>query len=383
MQAEAPEAVDLSRETEETRRLYGIDREETATFGRNCLLARRLVERGVRFVQLYHGAGSKWDAHSDIEKNHEENCRSMDLPVAGLLKDLKRRGLLDQTLVVWGGEFGRTPMSEKGDGRDHNPYGFTMWLAGGGVQGGRVIGQTDEFGLHAVEDRLHVHDLHATILHLMGLDHQPARLPPQGPARAGDPQRGRGLRRGSSTPDAGPRGSVGSVDPGTAETGNSSAACGPSSRRRRTVQGQPRDVGCPARSRSPGEAGRRRTFGDRSSSLPNGSTSGAFGGWPLLASRRFCSNSSEPGRGAVMPSGFRSRWMASRVGGLDLAGDQHAVAVAERREQPLDRQRPDAEPAGLLDRPRSGVLANASSASVMFSTVVLVAGRADRLAARR
>ncbi|RUL87868.1 DUF1501 domain-containing protein [Tautonia sociabilis] len=170
MQAEAPEAVDLSQETEETRRLYGLDRAETATFGRNCLLARRLVERGVRFVQLYHGAGSKWDAHSAIEKNHTENCRSMDLPVAGLLKDLKRRGLLDQTLVVWGGEFGRTPMSEKGDGRDHNPYGFTMWLAGGGLQGGRVIGQTDEFGLHAIEDRTHVLDLHATILYLMGLD---------------------------------------------------------------------------------------------------------------------------------------------------------------------------------------------------------------------
>ena len=172
MQAEAPEAVDLDRETEETQRLYGLDREETATFGRNCLLARRLVERGVRFVQLYHGAGSKWDAHSGIEANHETNCRSMDAPVAGLLKDLKRRGLLDETLVVWGGEFGRTPMSEKGDGRDHNPYGFTMWLAGGGLQGGRVIGRTDEFGLHAIEDRLHVHDLHATILHLMGLDHE-------------------------------------------------------------------------------------------------------------------------------------------------------------------------------------------------------------------
>jgi uncharacterized protein (DUF1501 family) len=170
MQAEAPEAVDLALETEETRRLYGIDREETATFGRNCLLARRLVERGVRFIQLYHGAGSKWDAHSGIEKNHDQNCRSMDLPVAGLLKDLKRRGLLDQTLVVWGGEFGRTPMSEKGDGRDHNPYGFTMFMAGAGLKGGRVIGQTDEFGLHAIEDRTHVHDLHATILHLMGLD---------------------------------------------------------------------------------------------------------------------------------------------------------------------------------------------------------------------
>jgi uncharacterized protein (DUF1501 family) len=148
-----------------------MDRKETAGFGRLCLLARRLVERGVRFVQLYHGAGSKWDAHSGIEKNHSALCRAMDLPVAGLLKDLKQRGLLDQTLVAWGGEFGRTPMSEKGDGRDHNPTGFTMWLAGGGVQGGQVIGATDDLGLRAVTDRLHVHDLHATLLSLMGIDH--------------------------------------------------------------------------------------------------------------------------------------------------------------------------------------------------------------------
>jgi hypothetical protein len=171
MQAEAPDAVDLARETEATKKLYGMDQKETAAFGRNCLLARRLVERGVRFVQLYHGAGSKWDAHSGIEKNHAEQCRSSDLPIAGLLQDLKARGLLDSTLVIWGGEFGRTPMSEKGDGRDHNPYGFTMWLAGGGVKGGQAIGATDEVGLHAVEDRLHVHDLHATILYLLGLDH--------------------------------------------------------------------------------------------------------------------------------------------------------------------------------------------------------------------
>jgi hypothetical protein len=171
MQAEAPEAVDLSRETEETLRLYGVTEKVTESYGRMCLLSRRLVERGVRFVQLYSGAGSKWDAHSGIEKNHGDNCRSMDKPVAGLLRDLKRRGLLDETLVVWGGEFGRTPMSEKGDGRDHNPYGFTMWMAGGGVRGGQAIGTTDEIGLHAVETRLHVHDLHATILHLLGLDH--------------------------------------------------------------------------------------------------------------------------------------------------------------------------------------------------------------------
>jgi hypothetical protein len=170
MQAEAPEAVDLAKETTATRQLYGMDQKETAAFGRNCLLARRLVERGVRFVQLYHGAGSKWDAHSGIEKNHSEHCRSMDKPVAGLLKDLKARALLKNTLVVWGGEFGRTPMSEKGDGRDHNPTGFTMWLAGGGVKGGQIIGETDAVGLHAVKDRLHVHDLHATILYLLGID---------------------------------------------------------------------------------------------------------------------------------------------------------------------------------------------------------------------
>jgi hypothetical protein len=171
MQAEAPEAVNLAAESRETRALYGLDDKATEVFGRNCLLARRLVERDVRFVQLYCGAGAKWDAHTAIERNHSDLCRAMDRPVAGLLKDLKRRGLLDETLVIWGGEFGRTPMSEKGDGRDHNPYGFTMWLAGGGVQGGRTVGATDEVGLHAVEDRLHVHDLHATILHLMGLDH--------------------------------------------------------------------------------------------------------------------------------------------------------------------------------------------------------------------
>jgi hypothetical protein len=171
MQAEAPEAVDLSRETYETNELYGLDKRGTHSFGRMCLLARRLVERGVRFVQLYSGAGSKWDAHSGIEKNHSELCRSVDRPIAGLLTDLKRRGLLQDTLVVWGGEFGRTPMSEKGDGRDHNPYGFTMCLAGGGVRGGRTVGSTDDIGLHAVEDRLHVHDLHATFLHLLGIDH--------------------------------------------------------------------------------------------------------------------------------------------------------------------------------------------------------------------
>jgi hypothetical protein len=160
MQAEAPEAVDLASETAATE---GI--------GRLCLLARRLVERGVRFIQVYCGAGSKWDAHSDIERNHAQTCAAMDRPVAGLLKDLKCRGLLDQTLVVWGGEFGRTPMSEKGDGRDHNPYGFTMWMAGGGVREGIVVGKTDDVGLHAILDRLHVHDIHATILTALGVDH--------------------------------------------------------------------------------------------------------------------------------------------------------------------------------------------------------------------
>ncbi|HWN94197.1 MAG TPA: DUF1501 domain-containing protein, partial [Methylomirabilota bacterium] len=170
MQAEAPGAVELAKESDATKALYGIGEKETDTFGKQCLLARRFVERGVRFVQLYHGAGSKWDAHDKIEKNHSELCRAMDKPVAGLLKDLKSRGLLNDTLVVWGGEFGRTPMSEKGDGRDHNPTGFTMWMAGGGVKGGQTIGETDELGLHATKDRLHVHDLHATILYLLGLD---------------------------------------------------------------------------------------------------------------------------------------------------------------------------------------------------------------------
>jgi len=170
MQAHAPEAINLAEETEETQKLYGLDDKKTQSYGRCCLMARRLVERGVRFVQLYHGTGSKWDAHKGIEKNHGDRCAESDKPVAGLLKDLKRRGLLDETLVVWGGEFGRTPMSEQGDGRDHNPTGFTMWMAGGGVKGGQTIGATDELGFHAVEDRLHVHDLHATILDLLGLD---------------------------------------------------------------------------------------------------------------------------------------------------------------------------------------------------------------------
>jgi hypothetical protein len=171
MQAAAPAAIDLSRESAATRALYGLDAKETAVFGRNCLLARRLVEHGVRFVQLYSGAGSGWDSHTQLEKSHSALCRSVDQPIAGLLADLKARGLLDETLVIWGGEFGRTPMAEQTGGRDHNPGGFTMWMAGGGVRGGQTIGATDELGLYAVQDKLHVHDLHATIMHLLGVDH--------------------------------------------------------------------------------------------------------------------------------------------------------------------------------------------------------------------
>jgi len=171
MQSAATEAVDLSGETEATKRLYGLDQAHTRKFGQNCLQARRLVERGVRFVELYCGTGSQWDAHSNLEGNHEKMCGISDKPVAGLLTDLAQRGLLDRTLVIWGGEFGRTPMTEGTNGRDHNPYGFTMFLAGAGVRAGHVVGRTDDLGLRAVEDRAHVHDLHATILHLLGLDH--------------------------------------------------------------------------------------------------------------------------------------------------------------------------------------------------------------------
>jgi hypothetical protein len=172
MQAAAPEAVDFSQESQRTKDDYGFNRPECAEFAQRCLLARRLVERGVRMVQIYCGAGSQWDAHSDLEGNHTRMCLRCDQPTAALLRDLKRRGLLDSTLVIWGGEFGRTPMTEGTNGRDHNPYGFTMCLAGGGVRGGAVVGSTDEFGLRAVDNRAHVNDLHATILHLMGLNHQ-------------------------------------------------------------------------------------------------------------------------------------------------------------------------------------------------------------------
>jgi hypothetical protein len=176
MQQHAPEAVDLASETAQTLEAYGLNHETTEKFGRRCLLARRLVERGVRFVQVYSGGGhldENWDAHLGMKKNHEMHCGETDQPIAALLNDLKQRGLLDETLVVWGGEFGRTPTSEGANkGRDHNPRGFTMWMAGGGIQGGQVYGATDDFGYAAVEKPVHVHDLHATILHLMGMDHE-------------------------------------------------------------------------------------------------------------------------------------------------------------------------------------------------------------------
>ncbi len=177
MQTEAPEAVDLTQESEATLASYGVGQKPTDEFGRNCLVARRLVERGVRFVQLYSGGGhleETWDAHESIEKNHGRHGSEVDQPIAALLTDLEERGLLEETLIVWGGEFGRMPFSEGPDapGRNHNPYGFSMWLAGAGVKGGISYGETDEFGFEAVVDRVHLHDLHATILHLMGLDHE-------------------------------------------------------------------------------------------------------------------------------------------------------------------------------------------------------------------
>jgi hypothetical protein len=172
MQAAAPEAFDVASETDETHRLYGLDEKEAAEFGRHCLLARRLVERGVRFIQLRSG---DWDAHSKLKENHTTRCRKTDRPIAGLLADLKRRGLLDQTLVVWGGEFGRTPAAQGATatvGRDHSPSGYSMWLAGGGVRGGQVIGATDDVGYAAVDTPVHPNDLHATILHALGINQQ-------------------------------------------------------------------------------------------------------------------------------------------------------------------------------------------------------------------
>ena len=172
MQSTAPALVDLSGETASTLALYGVDRKETREFGTRCLLARRMIERGVRFVQLYSGDTNGWDAHKDVAKNHGQYCRATDKPVAGLLRDLRQRGLLDDTLVIWGGEFGRMPMSEQGTGRDHNPWGYSVLFAGGGVKGGLTYGATDPVGLRAEENPLHIHDLHATILHLLGLDHE-------------------------------------------------------------------------------------------------------------------------------------------------------------------------------------------------------------------
>ncbi|MBX3399183.1 MAG: DUF1501 domain-containing protein [Gemmataceae bacterium] len=177
MQSAAPEAVDLTKESKKTLDLYGVGQQPTDEFGRNCVIARRLVERGVRFVQLYSGGGhleETWDAHASIEKNHGQHAGEVDQPIAALLTDLKARGLLDSTLVVWGGEFGRMPFSEgKGEpGRNHNPYGFSMWFAGGGAKGGTAYGATDELGFEAVENKVHLHDLHATILAILGLDHE-------------------------------------------------------------------------------------------------------------------------------------------------------------------------------------------------------------------
>jgi hypothetical protein len=169
MQTEAPEVLDLRDEPESTLRLYGIHEKETADFGRQCLLARRLAERGVRFVQCNAGG---WDNHTDLRSGLPRAARRVDRPIAGLLRDLKARGLLEDTLVVWGGEFGRTPMAEGTNGRDHNPHGYTMWMAGGGVKAGITYGRTDDYGFRAVEDPMHVHDVHATILHLLGLDHE-------------------------------------------------------------------------------------------------------------------------------------------------------------------------------------------------------------------
>ena len=176
MQGCAPEAVDLSKESPATRKLYGLDNPVTEPFGHQCLMARRLIERGVRFVQLYHGGlGNQntdtWDAHEDVKKNHTKHAAEVDVPIAGLLTDLKGRGLLDSTLLTWHGEFGRMPISQRGLGRDHNPGAMSMWMAGAKIQGGQIIGSTDEFGYKAEEQPISIHDLHATILHLLGMDH--------------------------------------------------------------------------------------------------------------------------------------------------------------------------------------------------------------------
>jgi hypothetical protein len=176
MQAAVPELMSLERETPATRWLYGMDdpNPQTRIFARECLIARRLVERGERFIELLcpNSGGDRWDQHGNLKRGHENNARAVDLPIAGLLEDLKARGLLDSTLVFWGGEFGRTPMAQGTDGRDHNPYGFTVWMAGGGIKGGTIHGATDDYGYHAVENKVEIHDLHATMLHLLGIDHK-------------------------------------------------------------------------------------------------------------------------------------------------------------------------------------------------------------------
>jgi len=176
MQAAVPELIDLAGESKSTLKRYGLEAEYAPTrlFARQCLIARRLVERGVRFIELTcpHTGNDRWDAHSNLVKNHSDNARAVDRPIAGLLVDLNQRGLLDETLVVWSGEFGRTPFAQGSDGRDHNPYGFSLWLAGAGVRRGMVYGSTDEFGYHAVDKRTEIHDLHATMLHLLGMDHK-------------------------------------------------------------------------------------------------------------------------------------------------------------------------------------------------------------------
>jgi len=179
MQTAVPEVLRFGEETTATRRLYGLDSGPTQRFGTLCLTARRLVERGVRFVQVYHGDGqsSRWDAHSHLRDNHSRLCAEVDRPIAALLKDLKQRGLLEETIVVWGTEFGRTPGSENADGRDHHPYGFSVWLAGGGIKGGIAHGATDELGFHAVEHRHYVTDIHATVLHQLGLDARRLQVP--------------------------------------------------------------------------------------------------------------------------------------------------------------------------------------------------------------
>jgi hypothetical protein len=175
MQTYAADAIDINKESDATRALYGIGDKPTDFFGRQALMARRLVERGVRFVQLYSGGGNfapSWDAHFDLVGNHGIHAAETDKPMAGLIKDLKSRGLFDSTLIIWHGEFGRMPISQRMDGRDHNPDGFSVWLAGGGVKGGTVVGATDQYGYKAVENRKSVYDLHATILHLLGLNHE-------------------------------------------------------------------------------------------------------------------------------------------------------------------------------------------------------------------